>query len=123
MRQAAAEGKACQEALLKTGPATSANKKSRARGPAFPCRGLDDLELHTDAEGDAVVLGLDVADSTEVLVAVVGVAVLDAAEHVVGQLDVVAVADGKLVPQSFLKIVQPSDAGIVREILVKVLAL
>ena len=37
----------------------------------------------------------------------------------IGQLDVVAVADGKLVPQSFLKIVQPSDAGIVREILVK----
>jgi HlyD family secretion protein len=37
----------------------------------------------------------------------------------IGQLDVVAVAEGKLVPQSFLKIVQPADAGIVREILVK----
>jgi HlyD family secretion protein len=37
----------------------------------------------------------------------------------IGELDVVAVADGKLVPQSFLKIVQPADAGIVREILVK----
>jgi hemolysin D len=37
----------------------------------------------------------------------------------VGQLDVVAVAEGKLVPQSFLKIVQPADAGIVRDILVK----
>ena len=36
-----------------------------------------------------------------------------------GKLDVVAVAEGKLVPQSFLKIVQPADAGIVREILVK----
>ena len=37
----------------------------------------------------------------------------------IGQLDVVAVAEGKLVPQSFLKIVQPADSGIVREILVK----
>jgi len=37
----------------------------------------------------------------------------------VGRLDVVAVAQGKLVPQSFLKIVQPAEAGIVREILVK----
>jgi HlyD family secretion protein len=37
----------------------------------------------------------------------------------VGRLDIVAVAPGKLVPQSFLKIVQPADPGIVREILVK----
>jgi len=36
-----------------------------------------------------------------------------------GRLDVVAVAQGKLVPQSFLKIVQPVESGIVREILVK----
>jgi HlyD family secretion protein len=36
-----------------------------------------------------------------------------------GRLDVVAVAQGKLVPQSSLKIVQPAEAGIVREILVK----
>jgi HlyD family secretion protein len=36
-----------------------------------------------------------------------------------GRLDVVAVAHGKLVPQSALKIVQPAEAGIVREILVK----
>jgi HlyD family secretion protein len=36
-----------------------------------------------------------------------------------GKLDVVAVAEGKLVPESFLKIVQPSESGIVREILVK----
>ena len=38
---------------------------------------------------------------------------------VVGKLDIVAVAEGKLVPQSYLKIVQPSDSGIVKEILVK----
>ena len=36
----------------------------------------------------------------------------------VGRLDIVAVAQGKLVPQSFLKIVQPAESGIVREILV-----
>lgn len=36
-----------------------------------------------------------------------------------GRLDIVAVADGKLVPLSYLKIVQPAEAGIVKEILVK----
>ncbi len=36
-----------------------------------------------------------------------------------GRLDIVAVAEGKLVPQSFLKIVQPAEGGIVREILVR----
>jgi len=33
-----------------------------------------------------------------------------------GRLDIVSVAEGKLVPVSYLKIVQPSEAGIVREI-------
>jgi len=36
-----------------------------------------------------------------------------------GRLDIVAVADGKLVPSSYLKIVQPAEQGIVNEILVK----
>lgn len=36
-----------------------------------------------------------------------------------GKLDIVAVAEGRLVPHSFLKIVQPAEAGIVKEILVK----
>lgn len=36
-----------------------------------------------------------------------------------GQLDVVAVAEGKLVPATYLKIVQPADAGVVKEILVR----
>lgn len=35
-----------------------------------------------------------------------------------GRLDVVAVADGKLVPFSYVKIVQPPEAGIVKQILV-----
>jgi HlyD family secretion protein len=37
----------------------------------------------------------------------------------VGRLDMVAIAQGKLVPQSFLKIVQPAESGVVREILVR----
>ena len=37
----------------------------------------------------------------------------------VGHLDIVASADGRLVPQTYLKVVQPADAGIVKEILVR----
>ena len=37
----------------------------------------------------------------------------------IGRLDIVAVAQGKLVPETFLKVVQPADAGVVKEILVK----
>lgn len=36
----------------------------------------------------------------------------------IGKLDIVAVTDGKLVPSSYLKIVQPSEQGVVKEILV-----
>ncbi|MBI4190068.1 MAG: HlyD family type I secretion periplasmic adaptor subunit [Betaproteobacteria bacterium] len=50
------------------------------------------------------------------LLALVGVLLIWA---VAGRLDIVAVAQGKLVPQSFLKVVQPSEAGIVKQILVK----
>jgi hemolysin D len=35
-----------------------------------------------------------------------------------GKLDIVASADGRLVPKSYVKVVQPADAGIVQEILV-----
>ncbi len=35
------------------------------------------------------------------------------------KLDIVAVAEGRLVPQTYVKIVQPAEAGIVREILVR----
>ena len=38
---------------------------------------------------------------------------------VLGRLDIIASADGKLVPRSYLKIVQPADGGVVREILVE----
>ena len=37
---------------------------------------------------------------------------------VFGKLDVVASAEGKLLPQSYLKIVQPSEQGVIRDILV-----
>ncbi len=37
----------------------------------------------------------------------------------IGRLDIVAVAEGKLVPESYVKIVQPAEAGIVKEILVR----
>ena len=37
----------------------------------------------------------------------------------IGRLDIVAVAEGKLVPQSHLKIIQPTESGIVREILIR----
>lgn len=36
-----------------------------------------------------------------------------------GKLDIIASAEGRLVPQTYVKIVQPADAGIVQEILVK----
>jgi len=36
-----------------------------------------------------------------------------------GKLEIIASAEGRLVPETYLKIVQPADAGIVKEILVK----
>src|SRR3954447_11691536 len=36
----------------------------------------------------------------------------------VGRLNVIAVAPGKLVPQTYVKVVQPASAGIVKQILV-----
>lgn len=37
----------------------------------------------------------------------------------VAKLDIVAVAEGRLVPATYTKIVQPAESGIVREILVR----
>lgn len=50
------------------------------------------------------------------LAALVAVTVLGA---LVGRLDMIAVAHGRLVPQNFLKIVQPAESGVVRELLVQ----
>jgi hemolysin D len=38
---------------------------------------------------------------------------------VFGKLDIVAVAEGRLVPETYVKIVQPAEGGVVRELLVK----
>lgn len=54
-----------------------------------------------------------------VLYAVVALCSLMLLWAIFGKLDVVAAADGKLVPQSYVKIVQPAEAGIVSDILVK----
>lgn len=53
-----------------------------------------------------------------VLYVVASLCVLMLAWAVFGKLDIVAVADGKLVPQTYVKIVQPVDAGVISEILV-----
>lgn len=37
---------------------------------------------------------------------------------IIGKLDIVATAEGKLIPKTYVKIVQPADGGIVQEILV-----
>lgn len=54
-----------------------------------------------------------------VLWVLLGLIVLLLLWAMLGRLDVVAIAEGKLVPQSYAKIVQPAEAGIVKEILVK----
>ncbi|WP_313951982.1 HlyD family type I secretion periplasmic adaptor subunit [Accumulibacter sp.] len=55
----------------------------------------------------------------KVLWLLVGMLVLLVLWALIGRLDIVAVAEGKLVPHSYLKIVQPAEAGIVKEILVR----
>jgi HlyD family secretion protein len=54
-----------------------------------------------------------------VMYAVMALFAILLAWSVFGKLDVVASAEGKLVPQTYVKIVQPADAGIVQDILVK----
>ena len=41
------------------------------------------------------------------------------AGSLIGRIDIVAVAEGKLVPATYLKIVQPTEAGVVKQILVR----
>ena len=54
-----------------------------------------------------------------VLWVVLGFLALILGWSLIARLDIVAVADGKLVPSSYLKIVQPVEAGVVKEILVR----
>jgi len=53
-----------------------------------------------------------------ILASVVGLVVILLLWAAVARLDIIAVAEGRLVPASFTKIVQPSEAGVVSEILV-----
>lgn len=52
------------------------------------------------------------------LYAVLGLFAILCVWAIFGKLDIIASAEGRLVPQSFVKIVQPADAGVVRDILV-----
>lgn len=54
-----------------------------------------------------------------ILVALLALLAVLAAGMVAGRLDIVAIAEGKLVPRNLVKIVQPAEAGVVREVLVE----
>ena len=54
-----------------------------------------------------------------VLWSVCGLFVYSLVWSLVAKLDIVAVAEGRLVPTTYSKIVQPSESGVVRELLVK----
>jgi HlyD family secretion protein len=51
-----------------------------------------------------------------ILLALIAIALVWAA---LGRLDIIAVAQGRIVPQSYLQIVQPAEQGIVKELLVR----
>lgn len=53
---------------------------------------------------------------SRIVMALIGVLIL---WSFLGRLDIVVVAPGKLVPETYVKIVQPAEAGVVREIRVK----
>ncbi len=79
----------------------------------------------TDQERDFLPTLLAITDSPPpklprmILLSVLALVAILLLWSVLGRLDVVATAEGRLVPQSKLKIVQPADAGIVTEILVR----
>lgn len=54
-----------------------------------------------------------------VMVTVLALFLIMLAWAVFGKLDIIASAEGRLVPQTYVKIVQPADAGIVQDILVQ----
>ncbi len=69
---------------------------------------LFEIETTDPATGSRVVL--------KAVCALFGVLLLWA---LIAKLDITAVAEGRLVPQTYVKIVQPAESGIVREIRVK----
>lgn len=82
--------------------------------------GADHHDLHTFCPG---ILGIQDAPPSPlprmVLRGVLVLALIMLVWATFGRLDIVAVAEGKLMPLSYLKIVQPLEGGIVREIAVK----
>ncbi len=54
-----------------------------------------------------------------VMVTVLALFLIMLAWAIFGKLDIIASAEGRLVPQTYVKIVQPADAGIVQDILVQ----
>jgi HlyD family secretion protein len=83
------------------------------------------MKHRTDQERDFLPTLLAITDSPPpklprmILLSVLALVAILLLWSVLGRLDVVATAEGRLVPQSKLKIVQPADAGIVTEILVR----
>jgi HlyD family secretion protein len=88
-------------------PAVPAAPRSSAAGDAF-LPAILQLQEEMPSPLPRVVLW-----TVALLVAALG------AWAAVGRLDVVAVAEGRLVPKSQLRIVQPAEGGVMRELLVK----
>lgn len=85
---------------------------------------MADLPQRSPADAfDALTLGLDASPASplprHVLHALLALLALILIAVAVGRVDVVAVAEGRLVPRTLLRIVQPAEAGIVRDILVE----
>jgi len=83
---------------------------------------LERIARAPPAAFDAVALGLDAAPASPLprrvlhaLLALLAAALVAVAW---GRVDVVAVAEGRLVPRTLLKVVQPVEGGVVREVLV-----
>ena len=92
-------------------------------GPAVvPVSAARGHAVDTDSALEARLLRLSVTmpsrGSRLLLYVVCSMVVSALAAIVFGRVDVIATASGKLVPSSLLKVVQPPDAGVVREILV-----
>jgi hemolysin D len=83
---------------------------------------MSDTTMPLVARVSSALLDLQSADPSRaprrVLYTVIGLFALMLLWSIFGQLDIVAVAEGKLVPETYTKIVQPSEPGVVKEILV-----
>ena len=85
----------------------SASSGFVASDAARPPRSMDDIEQQ---QPDRVL-----RSTLHVVAGLIGLLLLWSA---VGRLDIIATAEGRLVPQTYVKIVQPAEAGVIEEILV-----